>query len=439
MKTMKKKFVGLLCLVLCLTCLAACIKGGSNPPNADEITVYCSQEYSASFGNYGFFAVTVMEEEVELETTFDDLSGLQLGGAFSGMRIDRAQYNETDHQIEFCVIGELASGKYGTVEGEGIVKGLSVKVNVPISEAFASANGVLYESVEQQKIELELLGACFNKDITAADFVLRGAMRNMTVTAVSTDHAVDDDGEEVLSQTAILTVSGLADGTDYAYIEISDAATTYNQPLQVVVNTEHRGAVVTNEYIDTFALSDVIYVEAKNLTFSETVTVEDVTLGGILQDYAVLRSVDVVNDSMLALHLSFPHTFVGGEDPMGYITLDADTNDAQLEIVCSAVVAAPTLEYSIEIDGKQVFMELTLEHAEFNLMDMYPFTLYYSDGEEILVTDLEIVDIDEYLSISFALPSDCEGLLYFELEDAYDVVAPNGSTESVTVKTYFHV
>lgn len=69
----------------------------------------------------------------------------------------------------------------------------------------------------------------------------------------------------------------------------------------------------------------------------------------------------------------------------------------------------------------------------------YPFKAYCADGTEILVSNLEIVNLDEHLSIKFNLPSDCEGLLFFELKNAYDVVKADENTEYVTVKTYFYI
>ena len=65
--------------------------------------------------------------------------------------------------------------------------------------------------------------------------------------------------------------------------------------------------------------------------------------------------------------------------------------------------------------------------------------MYYQDGTEILVSGIDIVNLDDYLSITFILPDNCQGLLYFEIEDAYDIIKDESSKQNVTIKTYFYI
>ena len=82
---MKKLFCLLICFIFCATALVAC-KGNEIVVDApDAASVYCSKEYDAGLGNYGFFAVSAAEEGIELETSFDDLTKFKLGGAFEGI------------------------------------------------------------------------------------------------------------------------------------------------------------------------------------------------------------------------------------------------------------------------------------------------------------------------------------------------------------------
>lgn len=437
MREMKKKLlVTAFSFALCMLCLAGCDENDTSSVADDTAYVYCSSQYNAGFGNYGYFAVAPMDD-CEPETDFKDLSAFTLGGAFTGMKVDNAAYDEENGCVVFSISGALAEGEYGTIEGSGIVKNKSVKAEIPITQAQAYSESVVYGGTEKQQIEINLESACFNKDISASDFTLSGAAQNMTVESVETDFVTDDDGDEVLSQTATLTLSGSTDGSDYAYIEISGKATTFNKPLTVTLTTDFYGVYVTNDHVDTFTLSDIVYVQAKNITFVNDIKAEDISLDGCLKDYAVINAVDYVNETLIALHLSFPYTYIENDNSIGYINFSAKTNTTNAEYSCSTVVAAPAIHSSIEVKDHTVSMELTLEHEEFNLLDFYPFSVYASDGSEVLVSGIDIVDLDEYLSITFVMPDNSEGVFRFELKDAYDVVKADGSKENITIVTYF--
>lgn len=436
------KIASIFFAVILLFSLALCSCSdttGTGNNDEDASLVYCCLEYGAGFGNYGCFAITTLDEGVEFETKFDDLEKFTLGGAFSGMSIDSVYFDEEDHQVVFSISGKLSAGRYGTVEGEGIVKGKSVKAEIPVSRAFASTEDVVYDNMEKQQIQIDLMQACFNKDVSVGDFTLSGALQNMTVESVSTDYAVDENGEDVLSQTAILTLSGYTNGSDHGYIEISEKATTYNEALKLSLSTEFRGAVISNDHIDTFKLNDVIYVEAQNITFSENIKAEDIVLEGALKDYAIIDEIDFVDTGLIGIHFSFPYTFINENNNIGYIKFAPQTNVENTEFVCSALVAAPDIECNMTIEGKKAEIVLTLDHEEFDLLDMYPFSIYDASGKEILVTGLEIINLDEYLSITFDLPTDYSGIIYFEILDAYSVVLQDGTNKSITVKAHFYI
>ena len=116
----KKIFV----IVLFLFCMfiTGCVK--DTPQDDDVALVYCSRYYDASYGEIGYFTITSFEG-VELENKYDDLSSLKLGEAFSNMSIKKISLNDDGYSIDVCVIGELTTGKYGTIEGNGIVKNKS--------------------------------------------------------------------------------------------------------------------------------------------------------------------------------------------------------------------------------------------------------------------------------------------------------------------------
>lgn len=410
---------------------------GNNTPD-ETAYAYCTEFYNVAFGNYGSFTLTASDNG-ELETNFDDLTLFTLGGAFSGLKIEYAVFSEENYSVTFTLSGALDNGDTGTIEGKGIIKGKSVKVNVPISPASASSESVIYDNVAEQKIELQLINACFNKTLSATDFVLSGASKNMAIKSVSTVNTVDDDGNDVLSQTASLTLTGSPDGTDYAYVEILASATTFNKPLNISLKTDFYGASVLNDHIDTFTLSDVVYVKANNVAFKKTIGKDDITLDGSLKNYAEIAEVEFINGEQLAIRLTFPYTFVNVNDSIGYIKFKANATDSGKEFSCSVIVASPEINYEIQINDKTVVMELTLDHEEWNLLSPYPFKVYYQDGTEILVSGIDIVNLDDYLSITFILPDNCQGLLYFEIEDAYDIIKDESSKQNVTIKTYFYI
>lgn len=406
--------------------------------SSEAFGAYCSMEYNAGFGNYGSFSVA-LGDDGELERNFNDLSKFTLGGAFTGMTVENVSYDEADECITFILSGNLAEGDYGTVEGKGILKNKSVKVDIPIARATASSPDTIYDNLDRQQVEIQLTSACFNKNLSAADFVLSGAAENMIIESVETDFTQGENGEDILSQRAVLTIAGTTKGTDYAYIKISDSATTFNKPLDMVILTDFCGAYVLNDHIDTYTLHDVVYIKADNISFNSKISKDNFSFDGSLKDYAVIQEVEFVNETMIELQLSFPYTFINTTDTIGYIKLNADTNTGGKELVCSTVVASPDIESELKIDGRDVKIELTLEHEKFNMLSPYPFRIYYPDGREIIVSGIDIVDLDEYLSISFTLPEGCEGLIYFELKDAYDIVKPDGSKENITIKTYICV
>ncbi len=437
---MKKKIIlALKSVVLCLCMLSACNRTNNSDTTNDEIAyAYCTKFYDVAFGNCGSFSITAMDN-AELETTFDDLTKFTLGEAFTGLKLEYAEYNEANYSVTFSLSGALAEGDKGTIEGNGIIKGKSVKVDVPISSADVTTESVVYDNVEEQQIKLDLVNACFNKTLTTSDFVLSGAMKNMTIKSVSTDNTVDDDGNDVLSQSAVLTVTGSPDGTDYAYIEILTNATTYNKPLSVSLTTDFYGANVLNDHIDTFKLSDVIYIRANNESFSKSINKDDITLDGALKNYATISEIEFVSDKLVALHLSFPYTFIDTNDSIGYITFGANATESGKVFSCSVLIATPEIKFTLQVQDKNVSMELTLDHEEWNMLSSYPFKVYYIDGTEVLVRNVDIVVIDEYLSIKFTLPDACEGLFYFELSDAYNIFKEDNTTENVMVKTYFYI
>ena len=442
-RSMKKRNSLLLlgCLVSGLLLVSCGEDNSSSSQTTDETAyAYCIEYYNASFGNYGSFAIGAMEG-VELETDFSDLTKFTLGDAFSGMRIESAQYSDDNYIVSFDLTGSLAEGSSGSIEGEGIVKGRSVKIDVPIAEAYMSSETVIYEGLSEQEVTLELTNSCFNTGLTASDFALTGAAKNMSVKAVSVEQAKDEEGNDALPQTAVLTLSGDPDGTDYAYIEVKSSALTYNKNLSVSLKTDVRGVFILNDNIDTFSLTDVLSIEATNIDFNESITKDDVTFGGVLKDYATVKSIERVSSKLITLTLAFPYTYLESESGsnIGYVKLSSEATSAGKEVVCSALVGVPEIKSDIKINGKAVTMELVLENGEWNLLGPSPFQVCNPDGSEVIVSELSVVNLDESLSIKFNLPDDCSGLLYFTLENAYSVVSSDGGSVDVSVKTYFYI
>ncbi|MGN0824659.1 MAG: hypothetical protein ACI4MB_06315 [Candidatus Coproplasma sp.] len=430
----------LFAIILCLGCaltLTACNNNDGASDGSDDSTVYayCSQFYSAAFGNYGSFTITPTDDN-ELEKSFD-LSKITLSGAFTGMSITAATLSDDEYSATFSLSGALSEGDYGIVSGDGIVKGKTAEITVPITPAEASSQSKVYANAGEQTVEIELLSACFNKDITPADFTLSGAAKNMTVKSVSTNYATDTDGEVMLSQTATLTLTGEPDGTDYAYIEASSSATTYNKALSAVLTTDFYGAVILNDDIDSYTLSDTVYIKANNIKFKDTIGKGDLTFGGALKNFAVIEEVDVVNEELIGLHLSFPYTFINYTESIGYISFSADTNTDGKSFTCSAVLSTPEIDYSVTVSENTALLVIKLSNAEFNLIDSPTITT--EDGTEILVSGMDIVDIDEYLSIKFNLPANYSGMLYCEIANAYDIVTSNNQTESITIKSALYI
>jgi hypothetical protein len=114
-------------------------------------------------------------------------------------------------------------------------------------------------------------------------------------------------------------------------------------------------------------------------------------------------------------------------------------DNENIEFVCTSIVVSPSIDYDITINNDEVKMKLELENGEFNVLDFYPFNLYYSNGEEILVTNLSIINIDGYLEISFKLPDISKKIIYFELENAYEITNIFGVKENKTIKTILYL
>lgn len=423
-------------LLLFLIFITACTN--DEPPAADDVAiVYCSNYYDASYGEIGYFTITPFED-IELETKYDDLSSFKLGEAFSNMLIKEIRLNEDGYSIDVCVIGELTTGKYGTFEGNGLVKNKNVKVNVPINEAFAVSDSIIYSNFKEQTVVIDLWSTCFKKELTVADFVLSGAAEDMQIKEIEFENYEKFD-EKFYPQTVILTLTGDPNGLSYAYIDILDAAITYNEDIRVVINTDFYGGTILNENIDTYTNYDTVYVELNNLTFKSDLEITDIELDGVLKDYAVIAEIELLKENLIAISLSFPYTFINTYDNIGYIKFSSNTNNENIEFVCTSIVVSPSIDYDVTINNDEVKMKLELENGEFNVLDFYPFNLYYSNGEKILVTNLSIINIDGYLEISFKLPDISKKIIYFELENAYEITNVFGVKENKTIKTILYL
>lgn len=432
-----KKYLFITLLVLCFVILASCHQDDNSDENNDPALAYCSEYYNASFGEIGFFAISVLDEN-ELEKEFNDLSKLTLSGAFSDMEIKKIVLNEDEISVNVFVSGSLNSGSTGYIEGFGIVKNQNIKVAIPIVEASASCDSKIYGNMNEQLLEIELSNACFKKQITKDDFVLSGAASSMEIVNVSNNY-YEDEGDVILSQTVVLTLKGEPDGTSNAYIDILKSATTYNEDLRVVLDTDFYGGTILNDYIDTFKTFDIIYVESKNITFNHEINKNDIVFEGALKDYATITDIKVIKEDLVALHVSFPYTNVKLYDNIGYIKFNKETNQENIEFECTAIVESPSIECDLKIENNLVNMVIEIDNGEFNMLDMYPFKLCYSSGEEILVANLNIINIDGYLNISFNLPNISSEILYFELENAYTIITEEGLTKDITIKFYFNV
>lgn len=413
------------------------INNKTKKDTTDYAEVYCCEEYNAGFGNGGSFSIAVMES-IEFEKSFNDLSKLTLGGAFSGMKLGSVCYSELGDRIEFELSGSLSEGDYGTVEGTGLVKDKFVKIDIPITKPLVSSTDNLYDNLDTQQVELELISACFNKNISASDFELGGTAKDMIIENVVTDNTVDDEGNDILPQKAVLTLKGNTLGSDYAYIKILSNATTYNKDLNVSIKTDFCGAHISNDHIDTFTLYDIVYIESDNTTFSNKLSKESIILDGVLKDYAVVEDVDYVDDNLLGVKLSFPYTYLDTANNIGYIKIAADANAMGKELVCSTIVVTPKIESEIELDGNSVKLELIMEHEEFNELSSSQFKVYYPNGNEVAISGTDIIKSDNKLDISFKLPDSFEGLMYFEIKDAYDVIKEDGSKEIISIKNNFY-
>lgn len=432
---MKKRILAILISLICLFGITACDNGGDNDNNGDDVSyAYCSQFYSAVLGNHGSFEIQLIDDN-EFESTLDT-SKITLSGAFSKMQIASVYLGEDSDAVTFNIVGELSEGDYGIVSGEGIVKGKSTQVFIPITQAYASSNSTIYSNVEEQTIQIDLTSACFNASLSCEDFILDGAAKNMTIKSVATNYVVAD-GETILSQTATLTLTGEPSGTDYAYINVKSSATTFNKTLTAVLSTDYYGAYIANDFIDSFLLSDTIYVKANNISFVEEISKDDITLGGALKDYAVIDEIDVVDETLVGIKLSFPYTFVNYIDCIGYIEFSENTNVEGKSFTCSAILSSPELQVGFTKNETAVTIELTLLNEDFNIISSP--VVKDEDGTDIVLTAVETVEIDNYISISFNIPENYSGVVFVEIENAYSIVAPDSSIKNVTIKTSFYI
>jgi len=433
---MKKRIFTILLSIISLFFIAACGNNSDNGNNGDDNAyAYCSQFYSAAFGNYGSFEIELLDDS-EFESVFD-ISKITLSGAFSGMEIASVYLVENSDAVAFNISGNLNEGDYGIVSGEGIVKGKSTEIFIPITQAYANSESKIYANTEEQTIKIDLVSACFNATLVPEDFILDGAAKNMTIKSVTSDYTVDDDGEIILAQTATLTLTGDPSGTDYAYIDVKSSATTFNKTVRAVLNTDYYGAYIANDFIDSFSLSDTIYIKANNVVFAENVSKDDLTLGGALENYAIIESVEVVDESLLALHLSFPYTFVNYQECIGYIEFSANTNLERKVFTCSAILSSPEIDFVFSKNETSVTIELTLQNEVFNLLATPK--VKDKDGNEISLSGVEIIDIDNYVSITFDIPENYSGTITCEIENAYDIVLSDSTKENVMVKASFYI
>ncbi len=444
---MKNKIIySMVCLLITGSALFSCNKKtvestSTSTTTDDYVYAYCNIYYNAGSGNYGSFTIKAMDEG-ELETEFTDLTKFKLGNAFSNMQVAGATYNEYENNIRFDITGALSAGEYGTIEGEGILKNRSVKVSIPITEASASTDDIIYEGLEEQKINISLSNACFNKDIKPSDFKLTGAAKNMTVESIVCEPYVDEDGDEQLTSEATLTLKGNSNGSDYAYISISNSATTYNKDIDFSIKTDYCGAYILNDCIDTFTLSDVVNIQASNVEFSDNIKKGDISFDGVLKDYATVKSVEKVSSQLLNVNLEFPYTYLNTNNTgnIGYIKFNENATTTKKEVICTAIVGAPKIHSTIQVDGKNVTIEFCLENEEWNLLDFSPFTLTYPNGTKILPSNVEVTNIEKDVTIKFKVPDDCSGLVYFTLEDAYDIISTDGTTKTnISVKTILYI
>lgn len=419
---------------------------GSSSSSSEEAAAdyaYCTQNYNAGSGHFGRFDLSLGEGYSF--TDLNDLSSLTLSEAFAGMSIHSAVLSEEDETTAiFFVTGALNEGDYGLISGTGLVEGQDVSIVVLIDEASAATSDVIYNGAGEKTLTIDLTNACFDSESLAlSDFSLSGSLEGMSVKGFSVaDPVYEEEGDEypVLPNAISLTLTGEPDiYDDTGYVTIASKATTYKDDLLCVVDTAYRGGTIVNEYIDTYTLEESVFVEANNLHFVEGIDADDITLGGAFEGYASIKEVSVITETLVSITLSFPYTFLDGGDALGSIAFSASTNEEAVAFTSYGYLETPEINFSLTQEERHITLDFTLAHEEFNLLDTYPFSLYKADGSEVLVSELETVNIDSNLRISFLLPEDAPGFYSFVLEDAYDVVNQEGQTVNVTIKMSFYL
>jgi hypothetical protein len=135
--------------------------------------------------------------------------------------------------------------------------------------------------------------------------------------------------------------------------------------------------------------------------------------------------------------LSFPYTFVDYIDCIGYIEFSENTNVEGKSFTCSAILSSPELQVGFTKNETAVTIELTLLNEDFNPISTP--VVKDEDGTEIVLTAVETVEIDNYIRFSFNITENHSGVIFVEIEDAYDIVLSDSSVRSVTIKTSFHI
>jgi len=194
-----------------------------------------------------------------------------------------------------------------------------------------------------------------------------------------------------------------------------------------------------NDHIDTFELSEYIYVEANNITFNTSISKENIKLDGVFKNYAVIDYIDFVNEELIGIKLNFPYAYVNETDTVGLISFDNRSNNEGIAFTCSVAVEAPEIDYELEKDGDNISIKLTLDYEEFKESNTYSYTFTDIDGETVKVTNVKINNMGDYLDISCVLPKDFSGFIYFELEDVYDIIKPNGVIEDISILLVLYI
>ena len=194
-----------------------------------------------------------------------------------------------------------------------------------------------------------------------------------------------------------------------------------------------------NDHIDTFELSEYIYVESNNITFNTAISKENIKLEGVFKDYAVIDYIDFVNEELIGIKLNFPYAYVHETDTIGLISFDSRSNNEGIAFICSVTVEAPEIDYILEKDGDNISIKLTLDYEEFKDANTYSYNFTDIDGDAVKVTNVKINNMGDYLDISCVLPKGYSGFIYFELDDVYDIIKPNGVIEDISILLVLYI